>query len=114
MSGSSRNVVVTGTLATSGAASPSVAIYGNFNVTISGSFTGTAQVQRSFDNGTTWNTVSTDGTGSAASYSAPCSVTGIEVEWALLYRIYCSALSAGSITYRLSANPVLSYSALPQ
>lgn len=113
MSASLRNVVVSGTFSVASTASQAVVVYGNFNVTISGSFTGSVAVQRSFDGGSTWNTVATDGTGTAAVYTAPCSVSGYEGEWGVQYQIYCSALSAGTITYRFSANPVLTNSPIP-
>ncbi len=62
MSASLRSVVVSGTFTAASQTSQAVVVYGNFNVTISGSFTGSVSVERSFDNGTSWNIVSTDGT----------------------------------------------------
>ena len=67
--------VVTGTFTAAAQSSPATALYGAFNITLWGTFSATVLAQRSLDNGTTWVTVSTDGTGSLASYTSPISVT---------------------------------------
>jgi hypothetical protein len=75
---------------------------GHFNVTIYGTFAGTVQLQRSFDAGTTWHTVSKDSSGSDAAYSAPISLVCLEPENNVQYRLNCSVYSSGTINYRLS------------
>jgi hypothetical protein len=76
-------------------------VFGPFNVAIWGSFTGTVAVERQLD-GTNWVAVATDGTGTAASYTAPVSVAGEETEPEVLYRFNCTAYSSGTIHCRLS------------
>lgn len=77
-----------------------------FNVTLSGTFVATVAVQRSFDSGSTWHTVSKNADGDAASYTAPISLTIQEVEGReeapVLYRLNCTAYTSGTVTYRMS------------
>lgn len=103
-------VRLTGTFGATGQSSSAV-VFGMFNVQIwgtplssglSGAFTGTVAVERSLDDGTTWVPVATDGTGTAASYTAVMSVTGMEIEQGVLYRFNCTAWTSGTINYRLS------------
>jgi hypothetical protein len=75
-------------------ASASVALYGKFNVSVQGFGTATVALQRSFDNGSTWNTVE--------SYTAPTDKVGEEPEAGILYRLNCTAYTSGTIAYRLS------------
>lgn len=91
-----------GTLAADGQ-TPSVAVHGKFNVSLSGTFGGgTASVQRSFDGGTTWLTVSRDSAGNAASYTAAADVIGEEPEKGVLYRLSLSGATGPSLAYRIS------------
>lgn len=67
---------------------------GRFNIDLSGFGTATVVLQRSFDNGSTWNAVK--------SYSADASEMGEEAEAGVLYRFNCTAYTSGTIAYRLS------------
>lgn len=75
---------------------------GYFNMSLWGTFTATVKLQRSFDAGTTWLTVSQDATGADASYTAALSVVAIEPETGVLYRLNCTAYSSGTVNYRIS------------
>lgn len=74
---------------------------GMFNVSMSGTFSATVVLQRSFD-GTNWFTVSkpdlTD-----ASFTAGVSFIVQEVEDGVRYRLNCTAYTSGTVTYRLGA-----------
>ncbi len=70
---------------------------GRFNLSVSGSFTGTWILQRSFDDGTTWFSTTTTGTAVAESQHQ-------DTERDVLYRVRCSVWTSGtSIIARLSA-----------
>jgi hypothetical protein len=75
---------------------------GQFNVSASGTFVATVQLERSFDNGTNWFVCSSDSAGTAASFTAPFSVTAEEPEAGTLYRLNCTAYTSGTVTYRIS------------
>ncbi len=81
--------------------SASATVYGPFNIAIWGTFVGTVALERALD-GTNFVAVATDGTGTAASYTSPVSVTGVEVESGVTYRFNCTAWSSGTIHCRLS------------
>ncbi len=67
-------------------------------------YTGSVQVERSFDGGNTWLVANIGGAGILAVYTAgtPISLTFGEPEKGVLYRLNCTALAAGTIAYRLS------------
>lgn len=95
---------VTGTFTASGQTSTSFTpIAGRpFNVTISGTFvTGSTQLQRSFDNGTTWFNLTSGGSGIML-FTAGASEQYTESETGVRYRLRCNALVSGSIVYRIS------------
>lgn len=73
-----------------------------FNVSLSGTFSATVVLQRSFDNGSTWITVSkpdlTD-----ASFTAGASFSVEEPEAGVRYRLNCTAYTSGTVTYRLGS-----------
>lgn len=73
-----------------------------FNVSVSGDMVGTIKIERSFDNGANWFVCSSDGAGTAASYTAPFSVVVEENEQKTLYRLNCTAYTSGTGTYRIS------------
>ena len=78
-----------------GATDKTVSLIGPFNLSVdmySGS--GTIQLQRSFDNGTTWKT--TD------KYTASVEDVGESVENSVRWRLNCSAYTSGTITARIS------------
>lgn len=67
-------------------------------------FTGSIQLERSFDGGQTWLVANVGGSGTLAIYTAgtPVNLTFGEPEKQVLYRLNCTALTAGTINYRLS------------
>jgi len=74
---------------------------GQVNISASGTFVATVQIERSFDNGVNWFVCSEDSAGTTAAYTAPFSVTAQESEAGTLYRLNCTAFTSGTITYRL-------------
>jgi hypothetical protein len=73
-----------------------------FNLSLWGAFTGVVGVERSFDRGVSWIGCSRDGAGTPAVYSTPVSLVLEEPEAGVIYRLNCTALSAGTVSYRLS------------
>jgi len=71
-----------------------------FNLSIWGTFVGTVQLERSFDNGVTWLPLTA--LGSSLAFTAPCSETFTECEASVIYRLNCTAYTSGTINYRLS------------
>ncbi len=78
-----------------------VFVWGMFNLSLWGSFTGTVQLERTLD-GTNFVVVATDGIGTPAIYTAPIGLLGEEIELGAQYRVNCTAFSSGPINYRLS------------
>jgi hypothetical protein len=74
---------------------------GVFNISVWGTFVGTAVIQRSFDGGTTWISL-TDVAGTANAYTAPFSLMADEPEIGVAYRINCTAYTSGTINWRFS------------
>lgn len=72
-----------------------------FNVSVYGSFAATAQLQRSFDSGTTWLPLTKAGA-SAFTWTAPASELVTEPEVGVEYRVAVIAWTSGTISYRLS------------
>lgn len=78
-------------------------VKGSFNVDINGSTGSTIAIERSFDNGVTWNVLSKDADGGEASYAnTDISMALDEVEDGVLYRFNCTAYTGGTPTYRAS------------
>lgn len=67
-------------------------------------YTGTIQLERSFDGGFIWTICNMGGGGILAQWSAgtPVNITFGEPEKEVLYRLNCTVLSAGNINYRIS------------
>ena len=67
-------------------------------------WSGTVQVERSFDGGRTWIVCNVGGSGQLAQYTTgtPVSLTFGEPERDVLYRLNCGAYSSGTINYRIS------------
>ena len=78
---------------------------GYFNVSIFGTFSGTVDIEKSFDNGANWLKVSVNASGSPASYTNPVSVIVLEPESQVLYRLNCTTYTSGTINYRVSQSP---------
>ena len=87
---------VSATLTAENTFSDSLAIWGKFNVSISGISGDTVQVQRSIDSGTLWKVVK--------AYTADEEESGEEVENGWIYRIGIptGGYSAGTVLVRLS------------
>jgi len=74
---------------------------GKFNLSLWGTFVATVSLERSFDNGVTWlNCSKPDGSNNA--FTAALSVVCEEPEEGVLYRVYCSAYTSGTVNYRIS------------
>jgi hypothetical protein len=73
---------------------------------LGGSFSGTVQLERSFDGGYTWLVCGVGGGGTQAVFNAGTvvSVTGSEPERGMLYRANCTVYTSGTINYRLSTS----------
>lgn len=76
---------------------------GYFNIALWGTFSATIRLERSFDGGTTYNPISEDNQGTAASYTAPVNITAYENEPGVLYRWDCTGFTSGTVNYRISA-----------
>jgi hypothetical protein len=84
----------------SGADGNPVPFSGKCNLTLSGTWTGSAALERSFDGGTNWhNCTLPDGT--ANSYTANVSVVFEEPEPGVIYALNPS-VSTGTLNYRFS------------
>jgi hypothetical protein len=111
------NVVVSGTFTAAGQVSPAYVLYGVFNLFVyanggpNAAWTGSVQLERSFDGGVTWVVCGVGGGGIAQAIYASgldVSITADEPERGMGYRIHCTALSAGApLNYRLSSTGVL-------
>lgn len=68
-------------------------------------YSGTVQLERSFDGGATWLVCNIGGAGALAQYTTgtPVSFVFGEPEMEVLYRLNCIAYSSGAINYRISA-----------
>ena len=86
---------VTGSFATT-ANSGQIQLEKHFNLSLSGTFSATVIIQRSFDGGSTWKDIK--------SYTAAIEETGIEPESDVFYRLSCTH-STGTVTYRLAQTP---------
>lgn len=76
--------------------------WGQMNISLSGDLVGTVKIERSFDGGSTWFVCSSDGAGTAASYTAPFSVVAEENEANAVYSLNCTAFTSGTGAYRIS------------
>ena len=67
-------------------------------------YSGTVQIERSFDGGQTWIVHNTTVWGTVASFNAgtPVSITVGEPERMSLWRVNCIAYTSGTINYRVS------------
>lgn len=70
--------------------------FGRFNVSVQGVSGSTIDLERSFDNGSTWEVVE--------AVSANVSTTLLEPETHVKYRFNCTAFGTGTVTCRLGAS----------
>src|ERR1044072_6658965 len=76
----------------------------DFNLSLSGTFVATVQLERSFDGGSNWLPV-TYVDGSALTWTVPVSTTLNEPELGVQYRLNCTAFTSGTVRYRTSRSP---------
>jgi hypothetical protein len=95
--------LVTGTRTGTGAIGPFQPPGGlrPFNVFITGTFVGTAEVQKSFDQGATYTTIQPPDLSAIAAFTAPTAFTVIEPDPAVLYQINVTAYTSGTINGRM-------------
>lgn len=74
--------------------SSTLSVFGDWNFTTHGTWTGTVQIQRSFNGGTTWSTYRTY----SGTDDRNVEATGTEELENVLYRIECTAYTSGTIT----------------
>lgn len=89
-----------GTFTAAGQSGPALNLRGKANMTLWGSFTGTVELQRSFDGGAVWHSCTR--LGATVNFTAPCTETFEEPEEDVVYRLNCLDLTTGSITWRIS------------
>lgn len=90
---------VSGSLSAVGASSPAH-VRGMFNVGLNGTFVATLELQRSLDNGVTWNDLTA--MGFETPFTGPCQEIYDEPENQAMYRWNCTAYTSGTINYRIS------------
>lgn len=96
--------VLTGTFSGTGQSTTQV-LWGVFNLFIYGTFSGSVQLERSWDTGVTWVPVSASQLGTTAAYTYPISLSFQEIEPGMLYRLNCTSFSSGPIQYRIAVGP---------
>ena len=69
-------------------------VFGDFSLSIGGTFVGTVTVERSFDDGSTWNIIET--------FTAVVEQVGLEASFSVKYRFNCTAFTSGTIVARLT------------
>jgi len=114
--GDAANAVVTGTLTTTNTTaatgiSGTFLPYGAFNISTWGTFSGNANLERTFDGGTTWIPVFVAGTIANLGTVETTSMT--EVERGVGWRLNCGTLASGTIHYRFSASGLMAQSIGP-
>jgi hypothetical protein len=88
-------------LTASGQSTSPIAMTGAYNVSLAGTFTATAVLERTFDGGANWLPVP-DSTGTALQAAAPMSAVLYEPEDGVLYRWRLSAYTSGTVIARIS------------
>lgn len=94
--------LVTGSLGSLNAASSQIALLGNFNVAVWGTFTGTVTLQNSYDGGATWIPVVNKHTGQNVTFTSPGALQEDEVEAGVYYRLQMTAYTSGAASIRIS------------
>lgn len=77
---------------------------GMFNIGLSGTAVATVQLEKSFDNGTTWHLIYAGGSQLKVWTYNSINLAEVqqEVEQGVLYRLNCTAYTSGTLAYRLS------------
>lgn len=114
LKGDQANAVIAGSFEGTGVSAAFV-FYGSFNVAIYGSggpngaWSGSVQLERSFNGGATFIVCGVGGGGQQAIYASGVDVSfsANEPEKGVAYQLHCTAYVSGTINYRLSATGVL-------
>lgn len=91
--------ITSGTISGTGGTAGTI-ILGDVVFALSGTFTGAAQLERSFDGGTTYVPLR-DEQGNLVQLAIPGEIKVTETEGGVLYRLNCTALSAGTIAWQV-------------
>jgi hypothetical protein len=75
-------------------------VRGTFNYSLSGTFVATLRLERSLNNGLTWNPVTAFG--EQYNFTVPCQESHAEPEDGALYRWNCTAYTSGTVIARIS------------
>lgn len=78
----------------------SARVRGQFNISLSGTFVGKFELQRSYDNGVNWHDLTA--LGYAIEFTGPCEEVFEENEPSVLYRWACKEYTSGTIIARIS------------
>lgn len=93
---------VSGTISAAGRSASTFVAAGagrSFNLgLVSTSFVGTVQIERSFDNGATWQPCTRDG--ATVTFTGAASEVLVEPEQGVLYAVNCTAYTSGSLAFR--------------
>lgn len=85
-----------------------VQIYGRFNLSLTGTFVGTVQLERADSSGGTFTVVSRDVAGTPATFSTAFQGLPIEEdEQGMWYRLNCTSYTSGTIGYRNGVGSVI-------
>lgn len=79
--------------------SNAVVVFGEFNISISGTFDATVEVVRSLDNGQSFQRLTALGT--TFSFTAPAEEVFNEPQPGVLYALNCSSYTSGTLEYRI-------------
>jgi uncharacterized membrane protein len=100
--GDQANAVVTGAFTATPATTDPFPFWGWFNAVLSGTFAGTAVLQKSFDGGVTYVPATPFASITAISATAAASFLVFEPEQGVVYRWSCTAFTSGTINARIS------------
>lgn len=95
-------MLLQGSFSAPGVSNAIVLSYGWFSLSLWGTFAASVQVERSPDNGATWLAVAEDSTGTYAIYTNPVSLNGFSPDTGVQFRLNCTALTSGTVSYRLA------------
>lgn len=88
--------------------SAAVQLYGRFNLSLTGTFVGTVQLERSDSQSGTFTVVARDVAGTPASFTTAFAGLAMEEdEQGMWYRLNCTAYTSGTIGYRIGVGSVI-------